>query len=125
MPLMNDMAPEAHLRAIRAINLKIKALSEARKKLAERRDTGVTSNEKLLIELERTRLKFKQDDLMDWKAAYKLNTKSLTAPSPEAIRAMRAKVQAISALNAADARTRAIVRAAVEVAGTLQSASLT
>ena len=125
MPLMNDMTTGQYRNAIRAINLKLKALSLARKKLRERRDTGVTRNEGLLIELEMTRLKFRQDDLIDWKAVFKLNQKSLPAPSAAAIQKMREKVQAIADLNVADKNARVIVRAAIEVVGTLQSASLT
>ena len=125
MVLKNDMTAGQRRNAIRAINLKIKALSEARKKLRERRDSGVNENEALLIELEMVRLKFRQDDLMDWKAAFKLNDKSLPAPSAAALKDMKDKVKAISELVAADTNARKIVRTAVEVTGKLKSATLT
>lgn len=124
--MFKDMTPDQQKRAIRGINLKIQACLNAKRKLRERRDNAqISSSEELLIALELTRLQFKIDGLEDWKAAFKLNQRTLRAPSDDTIKNLQAQVKAIEALVAKDTAARTIVKAATQVAGSLPSTNLT
>lgn len=116
------MSAGRYRRAIRAINLRIDACVEARRKLRERRSAPRANL--LLIELELVRLKFTQGDLEDWKNAFKLDQKSLPAPSADAIQELRDKVETIAEMNAANRSARAIVQAAAAVIGRLRRVSM-
>lgn len=122
MPYYDSMSEDARRRTIRGLNLSIAACREGRIKLRDRRDEvpGLSSDQRLLIELELTRLSFKIDDLNDWKAAFKTNNKALTSPTEERIGEMAELVAVIAEINVINKTAQAIVMAVTEVAGELQ-----
>jgi len=114
------MDQEAQGRVIQKYDQRILALMEGKAKLRQRRRTVILSNaEDLQIEAGLLRLQAAADDLLDEKAALKLSTKSISAPSDEALSEMRDAVAAIHNLNAKSRQANAIIAAVVEVAGSL------
>jgi hypothetical protein len=84
-----------------------------------RRMVVLTSAEDLEIEAGLLRLQAVVDDLLDEKAALKLSTRSIRAPSDEELVSMREAVEAIHELNAKSRKASAIIAAVEEVAGSL------
>ena len=124
MPLFSEMDQEAQERVLQKYDQRILALMEGKAKLRERRRTVILSNaEDLQIEAGLLRLQAAADDLLDEKAALRLSTKSISAPSDEALSEMRDAVAAIHNLNAKSRQASAIIAAVVEVAGSLPKPS--
>jgi hypothetical protein len=114
------MDEEAQGRVLEKYNQRILAFTEGKAKLEERRRTVIlTSSEDLQINAGLLRLDAAIRDLLDEKAALKLSTKSISAPSPETLADMRDAVEAIHDLNAKSRKTSAIIAIVVEVAGSL------
>jgi IS4 transposase len=120
VPLFSEMDQEAQERMLQKYDQRILALMEGKAKLRERRRAVILSNaEDLQIEAGLLRLQAAADDLLDEKAALKLSTKSISAPSDEDLSEMRDAVAAIHNLNAKSKQASAIIAAVVEVAGNL------
>jgi hypothetical protein len=117
------MDEEAQGRVLERYNHRILALAGGKAKLEDRRRAVILSNaEDLQINAGLLRMDAAIRDLLDEKAALRLSTKSISAPSAQTLADMRAAVEAIHALNAASRRTSAIIAAVVEVAGSLPRA---
>ncbi len=120
MPLFSEMDQEAQERVLQKYDQRIVALMEGKAKLRERRRTVILSNsEDLQIDAGLLRLQAAADDLLDEKAALKLSTKSISAPSDGALSEMRDAVAAIHNLNAKSKQASAIIATVEEVAGSL------
>jgi len=120
VPLFSEMDEEAQGRVLEKYNQRILALTEGKAKLEERRRAVIlTASEDMQINSGLLRLDAAIRDLLDEKAALKLSTKSIAAPSAKALAEMRDAVAAIHELNVESRRTSAIIATVVEVAGNL------